>query len=86
MGSRSRPGLFFPCELLQATLHSYHRAELDPPRRVSVGHLSHEEWTASLQAAGFAQFRVFPVLEHREKWPCGGIIAQRPPSASGGGD
>lgn len=76
-GFRGRPGLFFPCELLQSTLHSYYRAELDPPRRVNVGYLSMEEWTSSLVDAGFPVFRAFPVPEHREKWPYGGIVAQR---------
>jgi ubiquinone/menaquinone biosynthesis C-methylase UbiE len=77
-GSRSRPGLFFPCELLQSTLHSYYRAELDPPRRVNVGYLSIEEWTSSLVEAGFPVFRAYPAPEHCEKWPYGGIVAQRP--------
>lgn len=76
-GSRGRPGLFFPCELLQSTLHSYYRAELDPPRRVNVGYLSIEEWTLSLVDAGFLVFRAFPAPEHQEKWPYGGIVAQR---------
>ncbi|WP_165495090.1 methyltransferase domain-containing protein [Actinomadura roseirufa] len=78
VGSRHRPGLFFPCELLQTTLHSYHRAELDPPRRTNVGYLSLEEWTASLHDAGFPSLRVFPDAQHREKWPYGGIVASRP--------
>jgi SAM-dependent methyltransferase len=78
VGSRHRPGLFFPCELLQSTLHSYYRAELDPPRRTNVGYLSLEEWTRSLRDAGFAEFRVFPNAEDREKWPYGGIVAPRP--------
>jgi SAM-dependent methyltransferase len=77
-GNRHRPGLFFPCELLQSTLHSYHRAQLDPPRRVNVGYLSAEEWALSLVDAGFPEFRVFPAPEHRERWPYGGIVAQRP--------
>lgn len=76
-GIRVRPGLFFPCELLQSTLHSYYRAELDPPRRVNVGYPSIEEWTASLIGAGFPVFRIYPNPEQREKWPFGGIIAQR---------
>jgi SAM-dependent methyltransferase len=78
VGSRHRPGLFFPCELLQSTLHSYYRAELDPPRRVNVGYLSLEEWKKSLHDAGFVEFRVFPDAADREKWPYGGIVARRP--------
>lgn len=77
-GNRGRPGLFFPCELLQSTLHSYYRAELDPPRRVNVGYLSIEEWTSSLMDAGFPVFRAYPAPEHQEMWPYGGIVAQRP--------
>jgi SAM-dependent methyltransferase len=78
IGNRHRPGLFFPCELLQTSLHSYHRAELDPPRRVNVGYLSVEEWSLSLVDAGFPDFRVFPDPRLRERWPYGGIVAQRP--------
>ncbi|GIG21118.1 hypothetical protein Cch01nite_18420 [Cellulomonas chitinilytica] len=78
LGNRHRPGLFFPCELLQTSLHSYHRAELDPPRRVNVGYLSVEEWSLSLVDAGFPDFRVFPDPTLRETWPYGGIVAQRP--------
>ena len=77
-GYRHRPGLFFPYELLQSTLHSYYRAVLDPPRRVNVGYLSIEEWFLSLIDAGFPAFRAFPVSEHQNKWPYGGIIARRP--------
>lgn len=78
IGSRGRPGQFFPCELLQSTLHSYYRAELDPPRRVNVGYLTVEEWSASLREAGFAEFRIFPDPEVHERWPYGGVIARRP--------
>jgi len=77
-GNRHRPGLFFPCELLQSTLHSYYRAELDPPRRVNVGYLSVEEWALSLSDAGFPVFRTFPDPANGEKWPYGGVVAQRP--------
>lgn len=77
-GNRHRPGLFFPCELLQSTLHSYHRAQLDPPRRVNVGYLTAEEWRRSLVDAGFPDFRIFPAPEHQERWPYGGVVAQRP--------
>ncbi|MGH9380614.1 MAG: methyltransferase domain-containing protein [Thermoanaerobaculia bacterium] len=79
-GFRGRPGRFFPFELLQSTLHSYYRAELDPPRRVNVGYLCAEEWTASLVDAGFGEFRFFPAVEHQETWPYGGIVAWRPGS------
>lgn len=78
VGSRTRPGTFFPCEFLQSTLHSYYRAELDPPRRTNVGYLSLEEWTRSLHDAGFPDFRVFPDPTDRERWPYGGIVARRP--------
>jgi SAM-dependent methyltransferase len=77
-GNRHRPGLFFPCELLQSTLHSYYRAELDPPRRVNVGYLSIKEWALSLTEAGFPMFRTFPAPTQGEKWPYGGVVAQRP--------
>jgi SAM-dependent methyltransferase len=77
VGSRGRPGEFFPCELLQSTLHSYYRAELDPPRRVNVGYLSMAEWTTSLGDAGFSDLRIFPDVEHHETWPYGGIVALR---------
>jgi hypothetical protein len=43
-----------------------------------VGYLSAEEWALSLVDAGFPEFRVFPAPEHRERWPYGGIVAQRP--------
>lgn len=79
IGSRGRPGQFFPCELLQSTLHSYYRAELDPPRRVNVGYLTTAEWSASLVDAGFGEFQVFPEMAHHEKWPYGGIVARRCP-------
>jgi SAM-dependent methyltransferase len=78
VGSRGRPGQFFPCELLQSTLHSYYRAELDPPRRANVGYLSVAEWSASLADSGFGDFRIFPELDRHEQWPYGGIIARRP--------
>jgi SAM-dependent methyltransferase len=78
VGNRSRPGLFFPCELLQSTLHSYYRAELDPPRRVNVGYLSTEEWTISLTDAGFTDLRIFPDPAERDTWPYGGILATNP--------
>jgi SAM-dependent methyltransferase len=77
IGSRGRPGMFFPCELLQSTLHSYYRARLDPPRRINVGYLSIWEWKASLESAGFTEFRIFPNVEDHEKWPYGGIVARR---------
>jgi SAM-dependent methyltransferase len=76
IGSRGRPGQFFPCELLQSTLHSYYRARLDPPRRINVGYLSMEEWKTSLIDAGFHEFRVYPEVEDHEKWPYGGILAR----------
>lgn len=75
-GFRSRPERFFPCEIFQSTLHSYYRAQLDPPRRVNVGYLSAAEWTASLIDAGFAEFRIFPAIEHQDTWPYGGILAR----------
>jgi SAM-dependent methyltransferase len=78
IGSRGRPGQFFPCELLQSTLHSYYRAELDPPRRVNVGYLSITEWSTSLVDAGFSDFRVFPEISQHATWPYGGIVARRP--------
>ncbi|MFJ5103261.1 class I SAM-dependent methyltransferase [Streptomyces sp. NPDC088554] len=78
IGSRGRPGQFFPCEFLQSTLHSYYRAELDPPRRSHVGYLTAEEWSLSLRDAGFPEFRIFPDQEFRDQWPYGGIIARRP--------
>ena len=78
VGSRGRPGRFFPCELLQSTLHSYYRAELDPPRRANVGYLTAAEWSVSLTDAGFPGFQIFPALDRHEQWPYGGIIARRP--------
>lgn len=77
IGSRGRPGLFFPCELLQSTLHSYYRAQIDPPRRINVGYLSIDEWKASLVDSGFNEFRIYPDIADHEKWPYGGIVARR---------
>jgi SAM-dependent methyltransferase len=77
IGSRHRPALFFPCELLQSTLHSYYRAQIDPPRRINVGYLSIDEWKASLVDAGFREFRIYPDVADHEKWPYGGIVARR---------
>lgn len=77
-GFRGRPGRFFPFELLQSTLISYYRAQLDPPRRVSVGYLSAGEWARSLRAAGFPEFRFSPTIERHETWPYGGVVARRP--------
>ncbi|MEV8114418.1 class I SAM-dependent methyltransferase [Streptomyces xiamenensis] len=77
-GSRGRPGQFFPFEFFQSTLHSFYRAELDPPRRVNPGYLTMAEWTASLESAGFGRFRVLPDAADHDKWPYGGIVAERP--------
>ncbi|GAA3816417.1 hypothetical protein GCM10022226_41400 [Sphaerisporangium flaviroseum] len=77
-GNRTRPGLFFPCEVFQTSLHSYNRAVLDPPRRVNVGYLTQEEWALSLKDAGFGQFRVLPDPVDPERWPFGGFVAERP--------
>jgi SAM-dependent methyltransferase len=76
VGSRGRPGMFFPCELLQSTLHSYYRGQQDPPRRVNVGYLSIDEWKTSLIDAGFTEFRIYPEIDDHEKWPYGGIVAR----------
>jgi SAM-dependent methyltransferase len=77
-GSRGRPGSFFPCEMFQSTVHSYYRAKLDPPRRVNVGYISIPEWQASLEHAGFPEFRILPDVEHHQKWPYATIVARRP--------
>jgi SAM-dependent methyltransferase len=37
MAFRQRPAIFFPCEILQSSLHSYYRAKLDPPLRMNYG-------------------------------------------------
>jgi len=76
IGSRGRPGMFFPFEMLQSTLHSYYRAELDPPRRTNVGYLTINEWKTSLLDAGFTDFQIFPAISDHEKWPYGGIVAR----------
>ena len=77
-GSRGRPGRFFPFEFFQSTLHSFYRAELDPPRRVNPGYITMAEWTASLESAGFDRYRVLPDAADHDKWPYGGIVAERP--------
>ncbi|WP_346132329.1 class I SAM-dependent methyltransferase [Streptomyces carpaticus] len=77
-GSRGRPGRFFPFEFFQSTLHSFYRAELDPPRRVNCGYLTMAEWTASLRDAGFGRYRVLPDAADHDRWPYGGIVAERP--------
>ncbi|MER5648130.1 class I SAM-dependent methyltransferase [Streptosporangium sp. NPDC002524] len=77
-GNRTRPGMFFPCEVLQTSLHSYNRAVLDPPRRVNVGYLTQQEWAHSLTDAGFPSFRALPGESDLEFWPFGGFVAERP--------
>jgi hypothetical protein len=77
MSFRQRPGVFFPCEFVQSTLHSYYRAELEPGLRESPGYLSCREWKAILDAAGFHQLRVYPDESELERFPFGGIVAVR---------
>lgn len=75
-GFRGKPGDFFPCEIMQSTIHSYHRSHLDPPYRHSIGYLSLEEWKASLERVGFNHYRILPEENDHFRWPYGAIIAQ----------
>jgi SAM-dependent methyltransferase len=74
MAIRTRPRSFFPCEFIQSTLRSYHKAQTDPPFRTNVGYLTWKEWDLSLDRAGFAS-RVYPDPELHEALPHGGVIA-----------
>jgi SAM-dependent methyltransferase len=75
MSYRMRPALSFPIEFLQSTLHGYYRATLEPGRRENHGYLTAAEWKASLDAAGFNRFEMYPAPEDHPRWPLGGILA-----------
>jgi SAM-dependent methyltransferase len=77
MSFRGAPDQFLACEFLQSTLHSYHRAVLDPPRRHNVGYPTLEEWGLSLEAAGFTTWQAIPGPVDHARWPFGGIVATR---------
>jgi SAM-dependent methyltransferase len=82
MSYRMRPALSFPIEFLQSTLHSYYRATLQPGRREHHGYLSAVEWKASLEAASFDRFEMYPAPADHPRWPLGGILAFK---SDGGG-
>jgi SAM-dependent methyltransferase len=77
MSFRGPPEQFLACEFLQSTLHSYHRAVLDPPRRHHVGYPTLAEWRLSLESAGFTSWQAIPAPAEHARWPFGGIVATR---------
>jgi SAM-dependent methyltransferase len=78
---RAFAGTALPVELVFNLLKSFREPLLEPAYRPNGGFLTPEQWTAALQANGFADVRVFPdIAALRDDYPSfavAAIIARR---------